>query len=250
LTTELRTTVLHHLLAFGLSREPQKQTEIGPVPESWQIAELGNVASLFGGYAFKSEESITGSNTQLVRMGNLYKSKLDLNRSAIFYPDEFAQKYSRFVLHPGELIMSPTGTTGKEDYGFTVEVPAGQKALLLNQRVAKIEPTSKDLTKEFLLYFLLSRKFLDHLYPTAKGMKQANLSTHAMKRLKLPIPSIDEQNQISSSLKTIDFKIALHEAKLNTLRNLFRTLLHQLMMAQFYPNAEMPELEIVQATHA
>jgi type I restriction enzyme S subunit len=177
-------------------------------------------------------------------MGNLYQNKLDLTRSPIFYPDDFAKKYSRFVLRPGDLIMSLTGTSGKEDYGYTVEVQPGPKTLLLNQRIARIDLNSTKLTKEFLLYVLLSRKFLDQLYPTAKGMKQANLSTHAMKGLKIAIPSIDEQKQISTCFGTIDYKIQLHQIKLDNLRDLFRTLLHQLMTAQIrVHNLDVPELE-------
>jgi type I restriction enzyme S subunit len=244
LTAELKKALLHQIFTHGLHHEPQKQTDIGPVPESWKIIELGKVASLFGGYAFRSEDSVKSSNTQLVRMGNLYQNKLDLTRSPVFYPDEFAKNYARFVLHPGDLIMSLTGTSGKEDYGFTVEVEPGSKTLLLNQRIARIDLGSNRLTKEFLLYILLSRKFLDQLYPTAKGMKQANLSTHAMKALKIAIPRIDDQKEISTCFNTIDHKIKLHQIILDNFRDLFRTLLHQLMTAKIRVRSlNLPELE-------
>jgi type I restriction enzyme, S subunit len=232
LTQDLKKAALNRLFTHGFRSERQKQTDLGLVPSSWEITELGKVVNLFGGYAFKSEESVKTSNTQLVRMGNLYQNKLDLNRSPIFYPDEFGKRYPRFVLHAGDLIMSLTGTSGKEDYGFTVELKPEPRTLLLNQRIARVDLISERLTKEFLFYFLLSRKFLDHLYPTAKGMKQANLSTHAMKSLKVPIPGVDEQKEIANCFRAIDRKIELHQAKLDSLRDLFRTLLHQLMTAQ------------------
>ena len=38
LTTELKKALLHKLFTEGLRGEPQKQTEIGPVPESWEVA--------------------------------------------------------------------------------------------------------------------------------------------------------------------------------------------------------------------
>ena len=37
LTTELKKALLHKLFTEGLRGEPQKQTEIGPVPESWEV---------------------------------------------------------------------------------------------------------------------------------------------------------------------------------------------------------------------
>jgi type I restriction enzyme S subunit len=39
-TTELKKTLLHQLFTQGLRGEPQKQTDIGPVPESWQVVPL------------------------------------------------------------------------------------------------------------------------------------------------------------------------------------------------------------------
>ena len=41
LTTELKKALLHKLFTEGLRGEPQKQTEIDPVPESWEVVQLG-----------------------------------------------------------------------------------------------------------------------------------------------------------------------------------------------------------------
>ena len=231
-TTELKKALMQKLFTEGLRNEPQKQTEIGPVPDSWEVVDLGDVINLFAGYAFKSDEGISESNTQLLRMGNLYQNTLDLNRSPIFYPDSFAAAHKRFVLKEGDLVMSLTGTSGKEDYGFTVRIPKTDKTLLLNQRVTRIDVTDHRLQKDFAHHFLLSRKFLDHLYPTAKGMKQANLSTNAMKKIKVVLPGEAEQSEIAMCFKSLDQKVVVAGRKLAALQDLFRTLLHELMTAK------------------
>jgi type I restriction enzyme, S subunit len=228
-TTELKKTLMHKLFTEGLRNEPQKQTEIGLVPESWEVVELGEVINLFAGYAFKSVEGVSESSTQLLRMGNLYQNTLDLNRSPIYYPDSFADAHKRFVLKEGDLVMSLTGTSGKEDYGFTVRIPKTDKTLLLNQRVTRIDITDHRLQKDFAHHFLLSRKFLDYLYPTAKGMKQANLSTNAMKKLQVVLPSEVEQSEIAACFKLLDQKVVVVGQKVAALQDLFRTLLHELM---------------------
>jgi hypothetical protein len=56
LVTELKKTLLHQLFTQGLRREPQKQTEIGPVPQSWKVRRLGDYARVLNGYAFKKHE--------------------------------------------------------------------------------------------------------------------------------------------------------------------------------------------------
>ncbi len=43
-TTELKKALMHKLFTEGLRNEPQKQTEIGLVPESWEVVELGSIA--------------------------------------------------------------------------------------------------------------------------------------------------------------------------------------------------------------
>ncbi len=231
-TTELKKALMHKLFTEGLRNEPQKQTEIGLVPESWEVVELGKVINLFAGYAFKSAEGVPVSSTQLLRMGNLYQNTLDLNRSPIYYPDSFADVHKRFVLNEGDLVMSLTGTSGKEDYGFTVRIPKTDKSLLLNQRVTRIDITNHRLRKDFAHYFLLSRKFLDYLYPTSKGMKQANLSTNAMKKLQVVLPCEAEQSEIAACFKSLEKKVVVARRKVAVLQDIFRTLLHELMAAK------------------
>ena len=44
LTTELKKTLLHQLFTQGLRGEPQKQTEIGPMPQSWEGGDAGRIS--------------------------------------------------------------------------------------------------------------------------------------------------------------------------------------------------------------
>ena len=63
-------------------------------------------------------------------------------------------------------------------------------------------------------------------------MKQANLSTNAMRKLLLMIPDMAEQRQIAICFRTLDAKLEVHRRKQSALSGLFRTLLHNLMTAQ------------------
>ncbi len=50
LTAELKKALLHKLFTEGLRGEPQKQTDIGPVPESWEVVKVGDVAQIQSGW--------------------------------------------------------------------------------------------------------------------------------------------------------------------------------------------------------
>ena len=52
--------------------------------DGWVETTLGDVCDLLGGFAFKSGDAVQESQTQLVRMGNLYGNRLSLDRSPVF----------------------------------------------------------------------------------------------------------------------------------------------------------------------
>ena len=56
----------------------------------WLEKPLGDLCDFLNGFAFKSGDAVAESQTQLVRMGNLYGNQLDLDRNPVFYPDSFA----------------------------------------------------------------------------------------------------------------------------------------------------------------
>ena len=46
-TTELKKTLMRKLFTEGLHNESQKQTEIGPIPQSWEVVQLEQLAESF-----------------------------------------------------------------------------------------------------------------------------------------------------------------------------------------------------------
>ena len=199
--------------------------------------QLGDISDLLGGFAFRSGDSVQQSSTQLVRIGNLYRNALDLGRSPVFYPDSFAFDFERYLLREGDLIMSLTGTTGKKDYGFTVKIPECSNKLLLNQRIVKFElPSKGPVNKDYLFYYLRSKVFLDMLYATANGTRQANLSTVQMKTLRVPLCRLTEQQEIVKTLDALNEEAqtleSVYRLKLATLEEFKKTFLHQAFTGQ------------------
>ena len=199
--------------------------------KGWVEKPLGDLCDFLNGFAFKSGDALAESQTQLVRMGNLYGNQLDLDRSPVFYPDGFATEHSRYVLEEGDIIMSLTGTTGKEDYGFAVRIPDCGLTLLMNQRIMKFDALKRDIIDDgYLLHYLRSRCFLDVLYPTANGTRQANLSSVTIKLLPVPLRSLKEQKAIATKLDDLREETQrlarIYERKLAALAELKKSLLH------------------------
>ena len=201
--------------------------------EGWVEKKLGDICIVLNGYAFKSKDAINSSKTQLLRMGNLYQNQLDLTRKPVYYPDRFLDSYEEYVLKSGDLVMSLTGTAGKRDYGYTVEIPETEVNLILNQRIMKISMfDNSELLKSYLYYFLQSPNFLDKLYLTSNGTRQGNLSSKVILSLIISFPeSIKNQNAIVSIIKSLKENTKLLESKyqqeLNSLEELKKSILEK-----------------------
>jgi type I restriction enzyme S subunit len=76
---------------------------------------------------------------------------------------------------------------------------------------------------------------------TADG--KFNINSGTLRRMLLPLPSLDEQKEMVRQLDLVERKLKLQERKHATLTALFRTLLHHLMTAQLrVHDLDLPEL--------
>ena len=246
-TTELKKALMHKLFTEGLPRrslgeggpprrEPQKQTEIGPVPESWEVVELNQLADLKNGYAFKSSDYIAESNTLNIRMSNIRPgAQFDLEYNPRFLPDHFAETQKSFLLEDGDLIIAMTDMANDPKIlGVpTIVRNSSEKKLLLNQRVGKLVPTdSRRVNLEFLRFYLSRKPAQRYLVSCAKKGVQVNIGKKDILSVPIAFPKPDEQRTIVECFNTLGDKVAAAENKVVALQDLFRTLLHELMTAK------------------
>ena len=197
------------------------------VPKGWTLGTLKDLADTIMGYAFRSEDFVP-TGIPLLRMGNLYQNTLDLNRNPVYLPDSFKVDYKRFLVSPGDLVMSMTGTMGKRDYGFTVEIPSNTQCSLLNQRVLKIVPKN-NASSGYILNLLRSELILSVLYSFPGGTKQANLSAKQLQEIPVLIPPELEQKKIAQILSTWDKAISVTEKLLANSQRQKKALMQQLL---------------------
>jgi len=221
-TTELKKALMHKLFTEGLRNEPQKQTEIGPIPESWEVVELGEVAKIERGkfsHRPRNEPRFYGGEHPFVQTGDVSKC------------DGYVRSYSQTLNEDGLAIskMFPAGTiliTIAANIGFTgiLEFDSACPDSLIG-----ITP-DEDVHTEFLNYYLITQQpEMDRLAP--KGT-QKNINIQFLKPWPVPMPTFEEQAQISEAFKATDRKIRLASENRNQLQDLFRTLLHELMTAK------------------
>lgn len=230
-----------------MNKEKQKlvpEMRFSEFKNNWKDGTIADLADTIMGNAFKSGDFVS-DGLQLVRMGNLYQGKLQLDRTPVFLPKSFSENHSRFLLNPFDILMSMTGTVGKEDYGYVIQIPEDSPELLLNQRVVKIVP-KENCIKDFLLQLLKSENFLQVLYSLPGGTKQANLSIGQLKGIEILYPkNKKEQQKIANCLSSLDNLITTETEKLDNFKDHKKGLLQELfpVKGETKPQFRFPEFE-------
>jgi type I restriction enzyme S subunit len=218
-TTELKKALMHKLFTYGLRNEPQKQTEIGPVPESWEVVELGAFAKIERGkfsHRPRNEPRFYGGEYPFVQTGDVANCD-GIIRTHTQTLNEDGLAISKMFL-AGTILI-----TIAANIGFTgiLEFDSACPDSLIG-----ISPDERVQT-EFLNYYLITQQpEMDRLAP--KGT-QKNINIQFLKPWLIPLPQIDEQEKISSAFGAADHKIRTASLKRAQLQDLFRTLLHELM---------------------
>jgi len=218
---------MNELLTKGIGHTEFKDSPVGKIPVEWEVKSISSLINTISGYAFSSSEFVERGRL-CIRMGTLYNSKFRENRSPVYVPESFMDKYKRFNVTTGDLLMSMTGTAGKRDYGFIVEVPETFQGGLLNQRVIKIV-SKQSTSKKYILQLMRSRLYLEKLYSFGSGTKQANLSVAQISGILVPIPSFDEQEKIGTAILSIEHTIEEKQRKLEQTQSLKKSLMQDLL---------------------
>ena len=214
------------LFREGLHGESLKQTEIGEIPESWELMLLGNVASIERGkfaHRPRNAPQFYGGKIPFIQTGDVTKANGRI-RSYTQTINEEGLKISR-VFPKGTIVL-------------TIAANIGDTAILefdsaFPDSLVGITPNS-DMDSAFLEYYLRTQKpEMDRLAP--KGT-QKNINIQFLKPWPVPKPSLDEQKTIARHLHTLDDKLEIASKKHVALKFLFSSMLHLLMTGQVRVN--------------
>jgi type I restriction enzyme M protein len=178
---------------------PARSAQSGGDPD-WEMVELGDYCKIKGGNAFKSSDYVD-NGVQLIRMGNVKRMFFDWENSPSYLPLNYLEEYPNYIIEKGNLLISMTGTVGKEDYGNVCQIDI-EKQFLLNQRVGKFEIRLDKLDNQYLYYITQNEYFRKQLFANSSGgVRQANISNKGIESIKIPLPPLETQKQIVAHIE-------------------------------------------------
>lgn len=226
----LKTATMTHLFSRGLRGDRQKETEIGPIPESWEVVKFSQVREWLQ-YGTSIHCGLEQQRYPVLRIPNIEPGRV--NVSQIKYCDLPESEARKHLLELGDLLFIRTNGV-RERLGSCAVYSGEPKRSLFASYLIRAR-LKKGIDSRFVAYFY-SSAFGNSLVsgratPAADG--KFNINTGAIDALPLPLPGTqDEQYEIVAILDAIDRKIDLHRQKRTVLEDLFQSLLHKLMTGE------------------
>jgi len=202
-TTELKKAQMQKLFSEGLNGEKQKQTEIGLVPESWEVVEVGNV------FKFSSGKS---------RPKNTTKEKTDKNQVPVYGGNGILGYTNEVLISETKLILGRVGEYCGGAYLTECASWISDNALYAKKQYKEVDLIFIKNLFEWMNFNQYSNK-----------MGQPLITQGVINDVKFGLPKLEEQKIMAKYLSIIDQKISCHQNKKQTLTSLFKTLLHELM---------------------
>jgi type I restriction enzyme, S subunit len=226
---DLKLATMATLFTRGLKGEVQKETDIGLVPESWEVKKLGDLFQTKHGFAFDGKYFQSSGEYILLTPGHFLEEGgfRDQFEKTKFYTGPVSQEY---LLKPGSLLIAMTEQKAGL-LGSTIIIPETGK-YLHNQRLGLITALKPTLIQKFLYHVFSTEGVRSEIARTATGSKVKHTSPGRIADLIIGLPSLSEQQEIVVILDAIDRKINLHKQKRAVLDELFKSLLHKLMTGE------------------
>ncbi len=221
---QLKRAAMRALFTRGLRGEPQKETEIGLVPESWAVVFLGSLGKIGNGSTPKKSVPTywEGGSFPWLTSSKVYDRDIEA-------ADQFVTKTALDECHlptvkPGAVLIAITGQGKTLGHCAVLRIEA-----TINQHVAYLQTDTTKAEPGFVRGYLETQYEYLRQVAAGGGSTKGALTCGFLRSLPAPLPQKEEQHEIIAILDAIDRKIDLHRQKRAVLEQLFKALLHKLM---------------------
>ena len=221
---ELKKGLMQTLLTKGIGHTKFKTTEIGEIPEEWEVSNLTNIVDIKGRVGWKGY-----TKKDLVEFGPLAigamhinsNNKLDLSEPVYLSKKKYEES-PEIMVSKDDIILAQRGSLGKV---VLIEKEIGEATI--NPSMVLIKNIK--INSRYLYYFLCSEYIQKVIFKETSQTSIPMISQEQIGKFKIIIPTIKEQEKIASILSEVDKKIEEYENKKQKLKELKKGLMQKLL---------------------
>lgn len=215
-------------------------SSVGPRAEgygSWEVMEVSELASAeknsmrtgpFGS-ALKHSEFVD-SGIAVIGIDNAVSDQFQW-RERRFISEEKYQSLEKYRVFPGDVIVTIMGTTGR-----SAIVPDDVPLAISTKHLATITLDLKKATPEFLKYAIQYHPLIaEQVAAQNKGAVMDGLNLGIIKKLKLPVPPLAIQQDLSRAMKALDAESETLAKNTENFEQLFNSLMQRAFKGELTP---------------
>ena len=217
---ELKKGLMQKLLTKGIGHTKFKKTEIGEIPDDWEVICLSQISDKIGDGLHGTPKYDDNGEYFFINGNNLVDGKVKVTDDTRRISKEEYIKNNK-ELNNNTLLISLNGTIGNIAY-------YNNEKIMLSKSSGYI--TLKSIyNKNYIYQLLKSSRIINYFNRELTGTTIKNLSLNTLRNTPIPIPSQEEQEKIALILSELDEKIEEYENKKEKLGELKNGLMQQLL---------------------
>ena len=193
-----------------------KQTEIGMIPEDWEVEKLGDIGELKNGVNFNRNDF--GEGFPIINVTNLFRGKYatinnldEIKKGTLKNPDNYFVKRGDLLFARSSLKHSGTGQAA-----MVYNLPKNETVFSGFIIRFRLNDDSK-INYEFLNYLVRSELYRAYIRKSMDGTTITNINQVFLSNLPVILPPLPEQSAIAKILSSLDSKIELNQQMNKTL---------------------------------
>lgn len=229
-------SLMQHLFTYGpvpvdaVDRVPLQETEIGMMPEGWEVDTLRNVCEKIQDGTHFSPKTKEDGEVMYITSKNIRPFRLDLTNVEFIDKVDHKKIYRRCDVKKRDLLFTKDGV----NTGNCVVNPLNEEFSLLSS-VCLIRP-KVNLSNHFLCQYINSSEGRRLIRSDMGGSAINRLTVKKILNIKVPLPPLPTQHQIAEILLAVEEKIEKEQNEKAALDSLFQSMLDALMTAKLRVN--------------
>ncbi len=213
-----------------------KQTDVGIIPNDWDIFEFGQLVDYTKGFAFKSKNYRT-DGTRVLRVSDTTFDSIK-EKNQIYIDEGLGNEYRKWRIEEDDLILSTVGSKPPmydSMVGKVIIIPRKHAGSLLNQNAVLIRSKRKSKYKQqILLNHFRTKRYLRYIESIYRGnANQASITLAELFQFQIPLPKLDsEQAAIAEALSDADALISRLEQLIAKKRNIKQGAMQELLTGE------------------
>lgn len=209
-------------------RPGYKQSELGEIPEDWEVNSIANITSNIIDYRGVTPRKLGmewgGGDIVALSAGNVKKGYIDLESECYLGSEQLYKRWMR------------NGDVRKDDIVFTMEAPLGNVAIIpddrkyiLSQRTIALQVDKVLACSSFIYQYFVSNEFQTALSDRATGSTAQGIKRTVFELLELPLPTVKEQTAIAKVLSDMDTELDALQQRLSKTQKIKQGMMQELL---------------------